>query len=302
MSPLGKLLQSLGVQYHFYADDSQIYVTFDVNGAKSAVKLVEETAMKIKQWMCDNFLCLNEDKTEVLLISSKHNHTKLDIPSVNIGDAAIQPAKQARNIGFIFDSLMDAKAQVHQICKAGWFQLSRIGRIRSFLDSHSTEVLVHAFISSRIDLNNCLLLGLPKNLLKKVQILQNAAARLVKKVPKYSHITETLIELHWLPVAQRIEYKTLLIVFKALQDKAPQYIKDLIERQNNTSHGLRSNSKNLLMTKKSKYASFGDRNFSHVAPHLWNTLPVSLRHCDSLDVFKRLLKTHLFKQAYSNYL
>ena len=164
MGPLGKILRKLGVKFHFYADDSQIYVTFDLEGRHSAVTQVQEAIIIIKQWMQENFLCLNDDKTEVLLIASKHNHTKLDIPSVTIGNIDIAPAKQAKNIGFIFDNIMDAKAQVHQICKSGWFQLSRIGRIRQYLDNKSTQILVHAFITSRIDMNNCLLLCLTKNL------------------------------------------------------------------------------------------------------------------------------------------
>ena len=298
MGPLGKILAMLGVKYHFYADDSQIYVTFDLEGKHSAVTKVQEAVLVIKQWMKDNFLCLNDDKTEVLLIASKHNHTKLDIPSVSIGNVDIEPAKQAKNIGFIFDHIMDAKAQVHQICKSGWFQLSRIGRIRPYLDSKSTQILVHAFITSRIDMNNCLLIGLPKNLTKKVQVLQNAAARLIKKVSKFSHITDTLIELHWLPVPQRIEYKTLLIVFKALNDLAPQYLRDLIKRKHTTTHALRSNSLNLLATKQTIRATYGDRNFVNVAPRMWNAMPEPLRCCENLTSFKRLLKTYLFKKAY----
>ena len=193
---------------------------------------------------------------------------------------------------------MDAKAQIHQICKSGWFHLSRIGRIRSYLDQKSIEILVHAFITSRLDLNNCLLLGLPKNLLKKIQVLQNASARLVKRVPKFSHITNTLMELHWLPVPQRIEYKTLLLVFKALHDLAPMYVRDLLERKQNATHALRSNKGNLLVAKRSISATYGDRNFSNVAPRLWNALPGPLRHCDELVSFKRQLKTYLFRKAY----
>lgn len=298
MSPLGKVLQKLGVQYHFYADDSQIYVTFDVNAAKSAVKHVQEVVSTIKDWMQSNFLCLNEDKTEVLLIASKNNHAQLDIPTVNIGNCEIELAKQAKNIGFIFDSIMDCKAQIAQICKSGWFQLKRIGRIRPYLDKKSTEILVHAFITSRIDQNNCLLLGLPQVLLKRVQILQNSAARLIKKLPKRSHITDTLIELHWLPVIKRIEYKIILFVFKAMHDIAPAYIRDMIEVQSNSEHDLRSNGQNLLITKSWSTATYGPRNFINIAPILWNNLPDTLRHCEKLATFKRLLKTHLFREAY----
>lgn len=249
--------------------------------------------------MSSNFLCLNEDKTEVLLIASKSNHQKLNIPTVPIGESNIEVAQQAKNIGFIFDSVMDGKAQLSQICKSGWFHLSRIGRIRCYLDQKATESLVHSFITSRIDFNNCLLIGLPKTLLRKVQILQNSAARLIKKIPKRSHISGTLQELHWLPVAHRIDYKVILTVFKALHQLAPQYISDLLSvKPDEHSLRYRVNDQNRLVVTVPKGKIYSCRNFKIVAPKLWNDLPVVLRNCDELNKFKRLLKTHLFKQAY----
>ena len=298
MGPLGNILRSLGIGFHFYADDTQIYVTFDISQAESAVKTVEEVVWIIKRWMSDNFLRLNDDKTEVILIASKNNHAKLDIASIQIGENEIKLAKQAKNIGFIFDSLMDSKAQILQICKIGWFQLRNIGRIRPYLDRKSTEILVHAFITSRIDLNNCLLLGLPQNLIQKLQLLQNAAARLIMKIRKHDHITPTLQDLHWLPVLQRIDYKTILIVFKALHDLAPGYIKDMLTVKHNTRHSLRSNGSNVLVVPKSGSVRYGDRNLKNIAPKLWNELPSNLRDCDNINCFKTMLKSHLFRKVY----
>ena len=83
--PLGKILHALGINFHFYADDSQIYITFNVSKSDGAVTKVEDTVRIIKYWMSSNFLSLNEGKTEVL-IASKRNHGKLDIPHVNICD------------------------------------------------------------------------------------------------------------------------------------------------------------------------------------------------------------------------
>ena len=84
------------------------------------LKTVEEAVRIIKNW---NFLCLNEDKTEVLLIASKTNCSDLDIPEINIGEKNISPTKEARNRGFVFDCLMDCKSQIKQTCKSGWFYL-----------------------------------------------------------------------------------------------------------------------------------------------------------------------------------
>ena len=87
-------------------------------------------------------------------------------------------------------------------------------RIRKHLSRKSTETLIHAFVSSRLDYCNSLLYGLPQVQIEKLQRVQNAAARLIFKEPKFSHITPVLYQLHWLPIKYRIEFKILLFTFK----------------------------------------------------------------------------------------
>ena len=252
-----------------------------------------------RKWMLKNFLYLNDDKSEVLLIASNSNHQKLSVPFVSIGDEKIVTASSAKNIGFIFDKFMDGKLQVSNTCKSAWYHLRNIGKVRHYLDEKATEQLVHSFVSSKLDINNALLYGLPDNLLKKLQTVQNAAARIVLRAPKMCHITPLLVQLHWLPVKKRIDYKIILLVFKALHSLAPQYIADLLQCKKHHSRSLRSDTMGLLVVPRSHSATYGDRNFRHAAPLLWNTLPQDMRDCDDLNMFKGLLKTWLFRQAYS---
>ena len=95
MSPLGKVLKYLGIQYHFYADNSQIYVTFNINEAGSAVTKIEEAIGIIKQCMVKNVLCLNDEKIEVL-IASQTSHQKLNILHISIGNEQISPTNEAK--------------------------------------------------------------------------------------------------------------------------------------------------------------------------------------------------------------
>ena len=300
-SPLGKILRDLGISYHFYADDSQLYISFDISEADTAVQKIEDAIEIIRKWMAENFLCLNDDKTEVLLISSQQNKKLLNIPFIKIGDQLISPTTDARNIGFIFDNLLNCKKHIATTSKSAWFQLRKIGQIRQYLDAKSTEQLVHSFVTSKLDINNALLYGLPDNLLHKLQVIQNAAARLVKKLPKHCHITPILQELHWLPVRRRIDYKILLIVFKALHGLAPQYIREILTKRPEQTRSMRSNDTELLQVPPvgTKCIQYSNKNFIRFAPLLWNSLPLALRKCDKLIPFKRQLKTHLFSEAYS---
>ena len=133
-----------------------------------------------------------------------------------------------------------------------------------------------------------------------MQRVQNAAARLVTSTPRYCHITPILYELHWLPVKFRINFKLLLITFKALYGMAPNYFADLLNIRKNGNYSLRSNDSIMLEYPKEKsLRSFGDRSFSVAATKLWNELPEDIRNISSINVFKTALKTHLFKSAFS---
>ena len=155
---------------------------------------------------------------------------------------------------------------------------------------------MHAFVTSRLDNGNALLNGISDQQLKKLQLIQNSAARVLTNTRKYDHITPVLKELHWLPVRERIKYKTLLLTWKGLNNMAPSYITDLLSPYTPT-RSLRSSDKFLLTVPRTK-SSIGDRAFSAVAPKLWNSLPADLRQSTSLHHFKTGLKTFLFKTAY----
>ena len=125
----------------------------------------------------------------------------------------------------------------------------------------------------------------------QAQRVQNAAARIILGIGKFSHITPqftpALYELHWLPVSLRIDYKILLLTFKCIYSLAPTYLSDLISIKSNSLYNLRSTGKLLLDHPKGKMlTTLGARSFSAAAPKLWNGLPVELRQATSLNSFK----------------
>ena len=198
-------------------------------------------------------------KTEFVLIGSRQQLSKVNVPHITIGDSDISPATKARNLGVILDSSLCLNHHVSSIVRSAFFHIRNIGRIRKYLNPCATEQIVHSFVTSRLDMGNSLLFGLPQDQIARLQRIQNAAARLVTLTRKSSHITPVLKELHWLPVGYRIMYKLLLIVFKSLNNLAPEYITCLLKPYN-PSRMLRSEKMSLLCEPRSKH-SWGDRAF-----------------------------------------
>ena len=159
---------------------------------------------------------------------------------------------------------------------------------------------------SRLDYCNALLYGAPKNQLGRLQKIQNYAARVIAKIPKYCHITPVLAALHWLPISQRVVYKIALYVYKALHGLAPSYLSDMLILYT-PGRRLRSENQHLLVVPAVKLANYGYRSFAVGGPTVWNNLPPDVRIIEkppidaikSVVKFKKLLKTHLFREEYA---
>ena len=129
-------------------------------------------------WSTANDLKLNGDKTEVLHITSRFRNSS-SLPCVQICNSSIEPVESARNLGVIVQNDLKMDLFVNNICRSASFALYRFGQIRKFLDKPCTEMLVHAFITCRLDQCNSLLYALPESKIAKLQRIQNSAARLV---------------------------------------------------------------------------------------------------------------------------
>ena len=164
------------------------------------------------------------------------------------------------------------------------------------MSKHDLEKLIHAFISSRVDYCNGLFTGLPKKTIKQLQVIQNAAARVLTKTKRTEHITPILKSLHWLPVCHRVDFKTLLIVYKSVNGAGPKYLSDMFQ-QYTPSRPLRSQEKNLLV-KPAVRTKHGEAAFSCYAAQLWNQLSDDIKKAPTAACFKSRLKTKLFSDAF----
>ncbi len=183
MASLGSVIQKHGFSYHRYADDTQLYLSFHPDDLTIAA-CISACLADISSWMKDHHLQLNLAKTELLVVSANpsfhYNFT------FQLGSSTITPSKTARNLGVVTDDKLNFSDHITKTARSCRFTLYNIKKIRPFLSEQ-------ALVLSRLDYCNALLAGLPASSIKPLQVIQNAAARLIFNETKRMHVTPLFI-------------------------------------------------------------------------------------------------------------
>ena len=126
---------------------------------------IEQCVHDIDNWMVINKLKLNQDKTEVVLISSRYRPWP-PLDSLQIANLTVVPSSSARNLGIIFGKCFNFEDHIKSICKSSHYHIRNIAKIRKYTDEESPKIVVHAFVTSKLDSCNSLLYGFPQHLIK----------------------------------------------------------------------------------------------------------------------------------------
>jgi len=296
MAPLVDIISCYEVNYHFYADDCQLWVPVDINDESDIqikIQLLQNCFSTIAAWMSNHQLKINPEKTEFIIFNSKYRKDSTPSVTINLSGATIHPSSVIRDLGIQMDTNLTFHQQISSVCKAGYFHLRNIKSISRHISRQHQENLIHAFISSKIDFCNTIYFGLPKFEVNRLQKLQNSAARLLTSTAKHAHITPVLKQLHWLPVEQRVIFKILIQTHKCIYTSCPSYLSNILPTRTSTRMTRYSIAPSLAITHRS-CVTLGGRSFTSAASSLWNNLPVNLRSLAQLNQFKCQLKTYMF--------
>ena len=278
--PLGKLLYVLQLLYHCYADDTQAAKSFEPkieHTQVAAIKELEDGINEIAQWMRPNRLKLNRDKTEIIVFVSKHDKKHIGIKELQLDSDTIPSVPVVRNLGIHMDEHLSFAQHVAYLCKICFMYLGWIKKIRHLLTFEATKTIVHALVLARLDYCNSLFTGLPQCVVDRLQRIMNASARVIARASRRDRITPILKKLHWLPVRERCQFKTLTLIYKSKNGTAPGYLRDIVNPYS-PKRALRSKSSNSLQIIKTKKNSLELDRFSMLVQNFGMNCQNMLKH------------------------
>ena len=300
---LADLINSHRLSHHLYADDTQVIASTTTANAELTVDRLQQCVAEIHGWCSSRRLQMNPKKTEFIWFGSRANLEKLAAStatsSLTVSRDVVQRANAFRDLGVILDSELSMQNHISKVTQTCFYHIRRLKQVRKLLGPDVAAKLVVSLVFTRLDYCNATLAGLPKSTIAPLQRVQNAAARLVARLGPYDHVTATLKDRHWLPIAQRIEFKLCVLMHQVHIGLAPSYLRECVTASADVISRpcLRSTSSQRYERVRTRL-KFGERSFSCAGPRAWNSLPSSLQELTDTKTFKRKLKTFLFQQAY----
>ena len=200
-------------------------------------------------------------------LGSSQQLDKIAIREVSLLSTRVTVVDTARDLGVVLDRQLSLDAHVTAVCRSGYYQLRQLRPIT--LSVEAAKSLVQAFIPSRLDYCNAILYSLPDRLMRRLQSVQNAAARLITGASRRDdHITPILRQLHWLPVRRRVDFKIAVLVFQCTVHRVT-WRRTISSSPMSAFVDFDLQTQRPSVTRRTSNI-FGDRCFAAAGPRLWN--------------------------------
>jgi len=269
-TPFSTLISCLSLNHHFYADDTQLILSFYQSNLDSSITRLQNALQAISSWMSANLLTpklvLTLQKLNFSSLDSNNNWLKLTPAHLTQYTLLVILASFLMNILLFLTRSALSKSCYSHICQ--------LRCIHPYLDFKTASAIATSIVHSKLDYCNSFYYDLPEYQLNCLQLVQNSLAYAVVGAPKCSHITPSLRSLHWLKMQERIDYKILSLTYKVLTTTEPSYLHDLISLQPHRS----TRSSDVILARPLLCSSLkvNNHSFCHASLRLWNELPKEL--------------------------
>jgi hypothetical protein len=299
LSPVSNVVAAHSLNYHQYADDTQLYMAVKrIDGNSPTFGVVSDCADDVNRWFLENKMMLNPTKTEAILFGTRAHCEKVNTAGgITVAGATVQFNDTIKLLGVKLDSHLLLDRHVTDVVSSCCYHTRALRHIRPLLTMDAAKTIACSVVAGRLDYCNALLSGTSAGNIDRLQRAQNALARVVCQAPWSASATELRRSLHWLPIRQRVVYKLAVLTFRTRSTGVPSYLASFIADYAPLRH-LRS-SDQLLLREMKISLTMATKVFSVSAPKIWNSLSYDCRSAPSINAFKSRLKTELFDIVYN---
>ena len=279
-----------------YADDTTLYV--HSKSLQDIQSKLQEDMNSLKEWLCVNKLKLNTDKTKFMLIGTTKKLSCMSAEeniTIEFDGDVIERCAQIKCLGVIIDEHLSWSYHVDYICKKVYGSLSMLRRVRPYVDTNTLKILYLCIVQSHLDYC-CEIWGLRFHMhTERLLKLQKRAARLILKCSFYTPSKEMFHKLKWLPFNDRVTYFKCVFMYRCINGLSSQFYRNVFKFASN-SHSFNTRyAKNDNLITPNVRTEIYKHSLYYSSILLWNSLPVEIKQSQSLSIFKRELKLHLFK-------
>ena len=200
-----------------YVDDSKTFLSFTLSNMNHSLRQVEEDLYRVFEWCCRNSLLVNPEKTKMLLVGTRQLMNQLEAPiHINFMGETLTPVTEVKDLGMFLDSHLNYDKHIQALSSSCISKLRQIGRVKHNFDQQTLAcTIIDTLVMSKINYCSSMWANTSDNNIKKIQLIQNYAARLIAGVSKYDHISPTLsTTLGWLTIKEHLVYRDALLTFK----------------------------------------------------------------------------------------
>jgi hypothetical protein len=277
-----------------YVDDTKLYMSFPIHECDNTATAMNQDLLGIRNWCFDNHLLLNPGKTKLIVYGSRQMTDKLPEFHLTLLGKNLTPELSVKDLGVTFDKNLTFNDHVVNTVSACMSALGQINRVKHVFKKDLLVTIINTLVFSKLYYCSSVWSGTTDTNIKKLQKVQNFAARIISDTRKYDHITPVLKSLKWTPVKINLYFRDAVMAFKCMTGMAPGNLRNKFSTRGSVSGRTTRNSQQLnIPLCKTKT---GQRSFYYRSVSIWNKLPPVVKLSECLSSFKRNLRKYLLNE------
>ena len=273
-------------------DDSKLFLSFQLSDIDQSILKLERDLLRTAQWLCENNLLINPDKTKFLLLGTRQMLSRLpeDLSMSFLGEK-LKPSESAKDLGVLLDPHLTYDHHITSIVLSCFSKLSQINRVKKSFDKETLQLLIESVVFSKMLYCSSVWSNTTAQNINKILSIQNFACNIITNSKKSDHVTPLLRHLNWLPVREQLQYRDSILAFKCINGIAPQYLTSKFKKRSKI-HTRNTRNANTIQIPLFRTAA-GQRTFAYRGAKIWNNLNADVRENTNHRSFKKTLKSQL---------